>query len=125
MPKPRNHALRSHLVPGCLAVAVDAGVRVTASPGATLWSQEDLVLECAVWSAPSASSAVWHRVLLDPAGRRLRSIDGTRTGGLLVRERTAELLSVGDTLLVADTRFKLDIVSAERDSVVYRLEASK
>ena len=58
------------------AVAANADVldvdalTVRALPGATLWSGESLTLECRVRrpSAPRAF-AVWHRTLLDPAGR--------------------------------------------------------
>ena len=110
-------------------------------PGHTLWSGESLILECKVSSARHGprTSAVWHRALLDPAGRRLRARNGGRgrsngLGGgrkhkktaamaprLLVRERTAELISHGEMLLLSDDRFSVEVRRYE-DGVVYRLQ---
>ena len=48
-------------------------ITLSVRPGHTLWSGESLVLECKVSTARHrrpGTSAVWHRALLDPAGRR-------------------------------------------------------
>ena len=81
------------------------------------------------------TSAVWHRALLDPAGRRLRARNSNglnqqshrggrrkqKTTRLVVRERTAELISHGEMLLLSDERFSVEVKRYE-DGVVYRLQ---
>ena len=82
------------------------------------------------------TSAVWHRALLDPAGRRLRARNSNglnqqshrgrlrkqkATARLVVRERTAELISHGEMLLLSDERFSVEVKRYE-DGVVYRLQ---
>ena len=118
-------------------------LNLAVSPGHNLWVDEDLILECRLYNVPSSSAtAVWYRALLDPAGRRLRMRHGgndltteapaqlVKRGGqgarrrhrpLVVRERTAELLSHGEMLLLSDDRFTLEVTRYE-DCVVYRLE---
>ena len=113
-------------------------ITLSVRPGHTLWSGESLVLECKVSTARHrrpGTSAVWHRALLDPAGRRLRARHnglGGRGGQrkekgagarqqLVVRERTAELISHGEMLLLSDDRFSVEVKRYE-DGVVYRLQ---
>ena len=121
-------------------------ITLSVRPGHTLWSGESLVLECKVSTARHrrpGTSAVWHRALLDPAGRRLRArnngLGGRGRGGggrrkemgavagagtrqqLVVRERTAELISHGEMLLLSDDRFSVEVKRYE-DGVVYRLQ---
>ena len=113
-------------------------ITLSVYPGHTLWSGESLILECKVGNARHrrpGTSAVWHRALLDPAGRRLRArgnsghnhhgMGGRRkqkaTGRLVVRERTAELISHGEMLLLSDDRFSVEVKRYE-DGVVYRLQ---
>eukprot|EP00094_Tigriopus_californicus_P013646 TCALIF_13203-PA protein Name:"Protein of unknown function" AED:0.41 eAED:0.64 QI:0/0.5/0/1/1/1/3/0/211 len=72
------------------------------------------------------ATAVWHRVLLDPAGRKLRSLGlednlNAEMEIIIVRERTAELISHGDLLLISDPRFRLNVHRGNH-TVVYRLE---
>ena len=118
-------------------------ITLSVYPGHTLWSGESLILECKVSNARHGprTSAVWHRALLDPAGRRLRARNGGRgrsngVGGrkqkktaatvaprLLVRERTAELISHGEMLLLSDDRFSVEVRRYE-DGVVYRLQVN-
>ena len=47
-------------------------LKLAVSPGHHLWADEDLILECRVYNAPPKATAVWHRALLDPAGRTIR-----------------------------------------------------
>ena len=118
-------------------------ITLSVRPGHTLWSGESLILECKVSTARHrrpGTSAVWHRALLDPAGRRLRARHnglgghGRGRGGrqkekagagkrqqLVVRERTAELISHGEMLLLSDDRFSVEVKRYE-DGVVYRLQ---
>ena len=120
-------------------------ITLSVRPGHTLWSGESLILECKVSTARHrrpGTSAVWHRALLDPAGRRLRARNnglgghGRGRGGrrrekaaaaggtrqqLVVRERTAELISHGEMLLLSDDRFSVEVKRYE-DGVVYRLQ---
>ena len=119
-------------------------ITLSVRPGHTLWSGESLVLECKVSTARHrrpGTSAVWHRALLDPAGRRLRARNNGLLGGrgrgrggrrkekaaagarqqLVVRERTAELISHGEMLLLSDDRFSVEVKRYE-DGVVYRLQ---
>ena len=119
-------------------------ITLSVYPGHTLWSGESLILECKVSTARHrrpGTSAVWHRALLDPAGRRLRARNyghggsnhnnghggggrrkqKTTAGRLVVRERTAELISHGEMLLLSDDRFSVEVKRYE-DGVVYRLQ---
>ena len=120
-------------------------ITLSVRPGHTLWSGESLILECKVSTARHrrpGTSAVWHRALLDPAGRRLRARHnglgghgrgrggrrkekaagaGTSRQQLVVRERTAELISHGEMLLLSDDRFSVEVKRYE-DGVVYRLQ---
>ena len=110
-------------------------ITLSVYPGHTLWSGESLILECKVSTARHrrpGTSAVWHRALLDPAGRRLRARGNSghnhygrrkqkATGRLVVRERTAELISHGEMLLLSDDRFSVEVKRYE-DGVVYRLQ---
>ena len=111
-------------------------ITLSVYPGHTLWSGESLILECKVSTARHrrpGTSAVWHRALLDPAGRRLRARNNHNSHnrrrpkttssrlGLVVRERTAELISHGQMLLLSDDRFSVEVKRYE-DGVVYRLQ---
>ena len=120
-------------------------ITLSVRPGHTLWSGESLILECKVSTARHrrpGTSAVWHRALLDPAGRRLRArhnglgshgrgrggrrkekaaVAGSTRQQLVVRERTAELISHGEMLLLSDDRFSVEVKRYE-DGVVYRLQ---
>eukprot|EP00095_Tigriopus_kingsejongensis_P007482 maker-scaffold580_size130538-snap-gene-0.25 protein:Tk07482 transcript:maker-scaffold580_size130538-snap-gene-0.25-mRNA-1 annotation:"lachesin" len=97
-------------------------------PGPNLWIGESVALECRLSHAHPKATVVWHRVLLDPAGRKLRSLGlddlvEKDMEIIIVRERTAELISHGDLLLMSDPRFLLK-VHRSNNSVVYRLELS-
>lgn len=95
-------------------------------PGPNVWVGESIALECKLSHATPTATAVWHRVLLDPAGRKLRSLGlednlNSEMEIIIVRERTAELISHGELLLISDPRFRLKVHRGNH-SIVYRLE---
>ena len=130
-----NYSNYFYLFLGCCSLETEPILSIKADPGITLFESEDLVLTCVVHRSPSGSqnrvnpgaNAVWYRSLLDPAGRRLRSLTDKRDSGersgrkrnkkrkrIYVTERTAELISHGELLLSSDPRFSLHVHRTEK-----------
>ncbi len=157
-PRSMCYALEEYLLlvlAVCSTAATSTKVSVSALPTPKLWEGESVRLECSVRHAePATASAVWHRALLDPSGRRLQEEvepggfvqlnaddnlkqdfeprrelepglalhDAVRHPYGIVRERTAELISHGETLLLSDDRFQLDVARGDDDVIVYGLK---